>query len=295
MIMAKPLYENVGIGSIIRKIGECNCVGSGYDISTLLTQQTPREDECRDLCIVSGSKIIVVDFKAPRIITRNERVYENVSTRITNLMNIIGLENSFIGFLHGYLQVNPSPQNVVGGYYLSTASPLTTAFVSLSNFNANQGSRPSSVASVGTVRLMGLAVGSNCPLHYFNMYSIFTNEKLAAGVSSIPCRADDTYIDPWILEYCLPCGSLCDITITIKYGAFERDVISFSLARLLQELKFCRIGYRVEADHREKIIRAVKQIISERHYFGYVWLISYSPILGINAIPLSTRFPEEKW
>lgn len=294
-MMAKPLYENVGIGSIIRKIGECNCVSSGSGTSTLLTQQTPREDECRDLCIVSGSKIIVVDFKAPHLITRNERVYGNVLTKITNLMNFIGLENSFIGFLHGFLQVDPSPQSVAGGYYLSTASPLTTAFVSLSNFALNQGSRAGSVVSVGTVRLGALTVGNDCPLYYFNMYSIFTDEKLAAGVASIPCCVENTYVDPWILEYCLPCGSLCDITLTIKYGAFEGDVVSFSLARLLLELKSCRIGYRVEANNREKIVSAVKQIISERLYFGYVWLISYSPILGINAIPLSTRLPEEEW
>ena len=52
----KPLYENVGIGTIVKRIGECTALTSDYNMSILLTQQTPREDECKDLCITVGSK-----------------------------------------------------------------------------------------------------------------------------------------------------------------------------------------------------------------------------------------------
>jgi|GEM_PF-5663555 len=71
VVVNKPLYENVGIGTIIKRIGECTALTSDYNMSILLTQQTPREDECKDLCITVGSKIVVIDFKAPDQITHS--------------------------------------------------------------------------------------------------------------------------------------------------------------------------------------------------------------------------------
>ncbi|MCE4602387.1 MAG: hypothetical protein F7B18_04305, partial [Desulfurococcales archaeon] len=133
--MNKPLYENVGIGTIIKRIGECNALSGDYGLSILLTQQTPREDECKDLCITEGSKLIVIDFKAPDDIDYQKRHYKNVRIRIGKLGNIIGFNNVFLGLLHAALRINILYSiSHSKGYFMHIATPLSTVFIPLNEF-----------------------------------------------------------------------------------------------------------------------------------------------------------------
>ena len=283
------MYENIGIGSIIRKIGECNCIGLNRVASTLLTQQTPREDECRDLCITTGSKIVIVDFKAPDTISRYERVYENVSTRITRIMEVIGAKNSFIGFLHGFLRVDPSGGGG-NGYYLSIATPLTTAFVPMSNSLLKYGS-----FSVGKVRIRNSGLTGCSPLFFnpFGYYytslinSIFADESTAINVSRTPCCLYRYFSAPWVLDLCLPCGSICEFSMEISYGGSRSfRVHPLSLAKLLWRLSTCTLGFRVSKENREVLLSAIREIAGTGDYPGSIWLFSYSHQLGLHAFPL---------
>ncbi|NPA99605.1 MAG: hypothetical protein GXO43_09530 [Crenarchaeota archaeon] len=127
-MVAKPLYENIGIGSIIKRIGECTALTNDYTLSTILTQQTPREDTCKDLCITKGSKLVIIDFKAPDVIRESERIYSYVRINAKGLEEFVQTGNFLVGFIHGALRLDVTNGS---GLYLHAATPMTTIFIPL--------------------------------------------------------------------------------------------------------------------------------------------------------------------
>jgi len=232
----KPLYENVGIGTIIKRIGECTALTGDYDLSIRLTQQTPREDECKDLCVTVGSKIVIIDFKAPDEISDAERVYRNVRTRINGLKSILKSNNLLLGLLHATLRVPPAAGQT-SGYFLHIATPMTTIFIPLSEFGRH--ARPYSlVAKLGDIRIRNikyycfpcegilydimssekdLVMEASVPSCYKYLYLLNNINKLCYNHSIFYEICRPACIKAVCSNCCLSCGGLCNVTLIWKY------------------------------------------------------------------------------
>jgi len=133
---SKPLvYENVAIGVIAQRVGECRLANRYIsNPQQLVTQQiTSLEKLYRDSVIAKGDKFIVIEFKAPRLGNKGLR-YENIDIRtLMAIAKKFREENVFLALIHAYLPLNAIPKNIGNGFYLWFAVPGTTAFIPLSN------------------------------------------------------------------------------------------------------------------------------------------------------------------
>ena len=67
--MARLVYENIGIGTILQRLGECRYANGYYSNPRgMLTQQTRAERQTRDLALIGDLKLLVFEFKAPAIV-----------------------------------------------------------------------------------------------------------------------------------------------------------------------------------------------------------------------------------
>lgn len=299
----KPLYENVGIGDIIKRIGECNALVDDYELFIRFTQQSPREDECRDLCITTGSKLIVIDFKAPDEIHSDRRVYRGVSTRIGSLENIIGSDNLFLGLLHALLAVE-APQSS-RGYFLHVVTPMTTVFIPLSSLSGKFRRAPGGVINFGDIEVRGVDF-PYCPCLPFRGF--YRPEDLVALATIPSCRFANiryrgvSYVChylrlvetcPCLCSFCgISCGGLCRVLIyaNINNGPFWERV--FTLASLLWMMRCCRLGHQVRDADRDKIINNIIEFSSKKDIEGkdnYIYLFIYTPGIGFRVVPLGGR------
>lgn len=312
---SKPLYENVGIGTIIRRIGECTALTNDYNIDVRLTQQTPREDECKDLCISVGSKVVVIDFKAPDQISSSERIYNNVTTRIGNLRDILTSDNLLLGLIHAALMVDPSSQRRSSrGYFLHIATPITTVFIPLSRFpHARQ--KSSGIVNLGTLRVRG--VKHSCPFRYYERIrniivseeelirnaiipschkycDLFTcNNRLLCGLIRLmrESERESDVLLKLLQRFCcserfdcgLSCGGLCYVDL----GMPCQWVQGYTLASLLWMMRCCRIGYYVkDSAERDKLLEFLYKK-SEGNGSKYVYILVYTPKIGFQMISLN--------
>lgn len=318
-MLGKPLYENVGIGTIIKRIGECNALIGDYDLSVRLTQQSPREDECKDLCITVGSKIVVIDFKAPDKITSQERLYRNVKTRRTSLIKYLGSENILLGLFHAALTINPRRQS--NGYFLNIAVPATTIFVPLSQFTGPTKSNPASTVNLGDIRIEEIEyIDSQC-----DFYSRIcrNSEELLVKTSVVPscyhsgnveansiyrlCRLHSRFC-PILWESCLEaicshscfsCGGLCDVNVHGMINNKKVRMKGYTLASLLWMIRGCKLGYRVESNEKRNIIMDLLASFSRvsieqdniKNTVDYIYLFTYTPGIGFQLTPLSIFQP----
>ncbi|MEB3779698.1 MAG: hypothetical protein GSR85_05640, partial [Desulfurococcales archaeon] len=270
--MSKPLFENIGIGTIIKRIGECNALSDDYSLSILLTQQTPREDECKDLCIAGGSKLVVIDFKAPVVIDYQMRRYKNVRTRVSRLGNIIGLNNIFLGLLHAALKI--STQCVINynkGYFMHMATPLSTVFVPLSEFNGNSHTFQKGTLYFGNIDIN--EIDYNCIFCNGLLKRYLESESLIILKSMTPtcCSIRNNLCFNTIgfsPQYCDFCYDLCEAKIEVKisssYATNSLWINGFTLSYLLWLIRSCKIGYHIRGrEDREKIIEELLSLIGD--------------------------------
>lgn len=173
------LYENVGIGSIVFKVGECNAASRGEMAARVYLTQQVRDGErlFRDLGLAVGSRLVIIDFKVPRDIVSGrgaaEKIYDVERIRrlgeAVNRLAGAGLRcysppaatvykgvnggipeaNAFLGLIHAYLLTAPQRRAGGGGFYLARAAPATTAFIDLVTLSsALHGGSPRSSSSL---------------------------------------------------------------------------------------------------------------------------------------------------
>ncbi len=316
VVVNKPLYENVGIGTIIKRIGECTALTSDYNMSILLTQQTPKEDECKDLCITVGSKIVVIDFKAPDQITHSGRVYRNVKTRIKGLEYLLGSDNLLLGLLHATLRVTPQTGRT-SGYFLHIATPMFTVFVPLSQFT-KYAQISSLTVKLGDIIIRdveyscfpcegilydimsserNLILSASIPSCYYYRNSIFNINRLCSCYFIISRLRWFACIESVCSECCLSCGGLCNVILygnISRHHASEVPIRGYTLASLLWMMRCCELGYYVKSKReRDKILEYLSSNILGTRYregegYEYIYLISYTPGIGFQMVPLST-------
>lgn len=305
----KPLYENVGIGTIIKRIGECTALTGDYNLFTLLTQQTPREDECKDMCITVGSKIVVIDFKAPDQITSSERVYLNVRTRINSLKSTLGLKNLLLGLLHATLRVTPHAGQK-NGYFLHIATPMTTIFVPLLQFVKDK-QYSSNTLNLGNIKIKDFEY--SCFACEGILYNIMSSEKDLIFRASIPSCYNPEYTLPSnfakicqhysiLHEACLPacieaacpnscfsCGGLCDVILKGNIGSYFSNsylIKGYTLASLLWMMRCCKLGYYIKTEgDRDEILEYLGKWIQEGEN-KYTYILNYKPGMGFQVIHL---------
>ncbi len=81
--MVRLVYENIGIGAILQRLGECRYANGYYSNPRgMLTQQTRLERQSRDLALIGDLKLLVFEFKAPAIVQAPNKNfvlrYENI-------------------------------------------------------------------------------------------------------------------------------------------------------------------------------------------------------------------------
>ncbi|MEB3780913.1 MAG: hypothetical protein GSR85_11920 [Desulfurococcales archaeon] len=289
--MGKPLYENVGIGTIIKHIGECSVLMGDYDLSVLLTQQTPKEEECRDLCITVGSKLVIIDFKAPDIITTQERIYRNVKTRIKGLKGLLGSSNLLLGLLHATLEDSPGKRN--SGYFLHVAAPMTTIFTPLFQFtDLAKVNSTNNIMNIGDIKVRNIKYPFWYHLEDIGCNNIWRLCQPCYELYPITWRP---YLEFTYLFQCLSCHSLYSIRILVTVNNNNRFIAEgYTLSSLLWMIKKCNIGYKVQSDEdRTKIVEAFLgpsgKIDREdmRTSVEHIYLLVYTPGLGFQVIPLN--------
>ena len=315
----KPLYENVGIGTILKRIGECNALVGDYGLSVFLTQQHRElERECRDLCITVGSKAIIIDFKAPNQIRVDARSYERVELLVAGLENLIRSNSYFVGFLHAALRLDFNGQPT--GYFMHIATPMTTIFIPL-NYIMKLAQIQNGKAKFNTVRITDIRYRPT--ICEDRLTSILRNERLVVAVSRVPscyqggflCRHVSydcllmieellrplcrvllrECLDFYCRYCCLSCGSLCRVHAEVHATATNRAEITegYTLARLLWLLRTGRIGYSIESDRmRAELLRSITAVIDRlgrgRDVQPHLYMFVYTPGLGVQAIPIGS-------
>ncbi len=130
--MPPIIYENVAVGKILQRIAECRLINFFSDMNILLTQQTrPLEEKYRDMAIMAGDKIIVIEFKAPEI-TKEGLRYTFSSYKQIQALKRLQRElknNVFIGLIHARLLRERSSIKSRSGMYKFNAVPATTIFI----------------------------------------------------------------------------------------------------------------------------------------------------------------------
>ena len=252
---SKPLvYENVAIGVIAQRVGECRLANRYIsNPQQLVTQQIkPLEKLYRDSIIAEGDKFIVIEFKAPRLSNKSLK-YENIN--IGALMAIAKKfreENVFLALIHAYLPPNAIPKNVGNSFYLWFAVPGTTAFIPLSNLLQNLKIRSGKIS-----------------LNVINARPPIKIEYISTQIPS--CIRQPTPIvkqEP----YCASCGGLFfggpgklrmpELYVDVNGITFS--VRSYTFASFMKSFTDCFIGSRIgstgEVEELHKLLQELREL-----------------------------------
>ncbi len=231
----KPLiYENVAIGIIAQRIGECR-LANRYIVNPqqLITQQIKSlENLYRDSIIAKGDKFIVIEFKAPYLSNKGLR-YNNINIRtLTKIAEKFHKRNVFLALIHAYVPIRIVPTRISNGFYLWFAVPGTTAFIPLSSL--------SQVLKV---------TGNKVSLNVIRAYP-FTNITYISTLTP-SCMKQPTPIvkqEP----YCASCGGLFSGPSTLKKPRLDIDVNgntfnieSYTFASLMKSFVNCYLGFEI--------------------------------------------------
>ena len=250
---SKPLvYENVAIGVIAQRIGECR-LANRYILNPqqLVTQQiVPLEKLYRDSIITRGDKSIVIEFKVPRVSSKGLR-YENIDIRaLMAIAKRFREENVFLALIHAYLPSHAIPKNVGNGLYLWFAVPGTTAFIPLSNL-------PQALKASGT----------KISLYVIKAIPPINISHVSTQIPS--CVRQPTPIvkhEP----YCASCGGLYlggpgklrmpELYIDANGKTFSAK--SYTFASLMKAFTDCFIGFEVESTRE---VEELHKLLQELH------------------------------
>jgi len=274
---SKPLvYENVAIGVIAQRVGECRLANRYIsNPQQLVTQQiTSLEKLYRDSIIAEGDKFIVIEFKAPRLGSKGLK-YEDIDIKaLMAITKKFREENVFLALIHAYLPPNGIPKNVGNGFYLWFAVPGTTAFIPLSSLPH--------VIKTSSVKISLEVISANPSI---NMSYIS---------SQIPsCVRQPTPIvkqEP----YCASCGGLFlggprklrmpELHIDLNGNTF--NVRSYTFASLMKSFTDCLIGSRIGSTREvEELHRLLLQELYELTTSLALLVLSRE---GISFIPISS-------
>jgi len=253
----RPLvYENVAIGMIAQRVGECR-FANRYLMSPrqVITQQTRSLEKLyRDSIIAEGDKLIVIEFKSPYVIkssyiNREILRYANIDFGIlTSIAKRFNDENVFLALIHAYLPNSAILRKATPGFYLWLATPGTTAFIPLSQLTSQ------------------LKVKS----HKLTLDVIISRPSVDVNYVSVlipSCAAQPTPIVKFE-PYCASCGGLLlrprtlrkpKISVVVNGSALE--VESYTFASLMKMFTRCPIGFRVK--HVDEIGEILRHILVE--------------------------------
>jgi hypothetical protein len=273
---SKPLvYENVAIGVIAQRVGECRLANRYIsNPQQLVTQQiTSLEKLYRDSVIAEGDKFIVIEFKAPRLSSKGLK-YESIDVRaLMAIANKFREENVFLALIHAYLPPNTIPKNVGNGFYLWFAVPGTTAFIPLSNL-------PQALK----------ASSAKISLAVINAHPSMNIAYISTQIPS--CVRQPTPIvkqEP----YCASCGGLFfggpgklripELRVDLNGNTF--NVKSYTFASLMKSFTNCLIGFRIgstrEVEELHKLLQELYELTT-----SLALLVLYKE--GISFIPISS-------
>jgi len=248
------IYENIAIGIIIQRIGECkgrNNIG----ISSIFTQQTPLDRIYRDSIFSVSDKIAVIEFKAPEFVTMGNRsVLEYRRINIKSLEKIasnLGDSNVFLALVHAALDPKDYPTTTPRGLYLWYAVPTTTVFVPFKEIRRRNISQGTTDIDIKINRCTGKALV----------------QQYLGPTCMIQCPLTKKL--PW----CASCGGLylnfskknvfLDIDIHIPRLGIQLKgctIMGYTLASLISDFIECKIGYEVTKDTYENIKDIVMKI-----------------------------------
>jgi len=111
--MNKLIYENLAIGVIAQRIGECRFANKYFNLRMVITQQTigkmNLEEKYRDALLSVNNKILIIEFKAP-VVKRTQDgdiVLEYGNINLPKLKTIadkkIGENNVVLALIHTLL------------------------------------------------------------------------------------------------------------------------------------------------------------------------------------------------
>lgn len=285
----KPLLENVGIGAIIERLGECRALNCDWELSSILTQ-TYAEEYCRDLCITVGSKLLLVDFKVPSRVERNYRHYDRVTFAIPDRLRYIYFDHNnnirsnimYLGLIHATIEEDF--QSLCPGFYLYYAVPMTTIFADISKIVQSVPQGCKRIINRENIRVKTASIAS--PLRLF-----LRDGRLASHRALIPDCIRMSYAGmctpncaPVLLSCnlqwycrnierkcgtCLSCGGLCGVRVEIYRGVRPvKTIRALTLAELIWGLRCGTIGYTVKSrDEAKRLVNDISMLLY--HDYSY--------------------------
>lgn len=275
MTMSKLVYENLAIGVIIGRIGECRFANKFFtSLSMALTQQTPLERRYRDALMNVRDKLIVIEFKAPYITSDSKLVYKKIPmNKLMRIAKIIGEENTMLALIHALLTPNDiqsAYSSRRSGTYMWLATPATTAFIPLAKLPLN----------IKNMTEANIKIVNAHP--YANTWYANTPISTCAKQSYLTKRE----------PVCASCGGLYYRFGQLRTPVLELEggvrVRSYTLASLLKTFIECRIGFTI-ALARE----IVESFLPEILYLATPTTAIIAQFQGTPVlIPIGAREPE---
>jgi len=244
MTSSRLIYENLAIGIIAQRIGECRYANKYFvNVKMAMTQQIRRlEEKYRDAILSIGDKLLVIEFKAPTLSTNNTLKYENIYLdKLKKIADLVGEGNVMIALIHAALPKLEVLTAKSTGTYLWLATPGTTTFIPLKQVLR--------YAKPGNIDIEVLEAINSVNIDYVN--------------TLIPTCAKQTHLmrEPW----CASCGGLymgpaqtrkvaLDVQIIQKSTAsnIQARMSSYTLASLIREFAKCKIGRIVNEKLQER-------------------------------------------
>ncbi|NPA98698.1 MAG: hypothetical protein GXO43_04900 [Crenarchaeota archaeon] len=231
----RVIAENVAIGVIMQRLGECRYANRYvWHLKAALTQQhASLEQKYRDAAVSVGDKLLVLEFKAPECNVDGEKIYKGIDmSKLEKIANIVGERNVLLALIHAYL----APKYVasvasVGQssyFYLWLAVPGTTAFVPLDELPAH--------LKTGTIKLKVLNSIPPVNISYVN--------------TLIPTCAKPSLQNPE--PKCASCGGLYFAPSSLRTPILELEnsvrVRSYTFAALMKLFTECQIGCPITSE-----------------------------------------------
>lgn len=234
--MPKLVYENVAIGVIAQRVGECRYSNRYFvDLRMAVTQQVRGLDErYRDTLFLVNDKLLVIEFKAPRVKQGGVLVYEKVNmAKLRRVAQCIGEGNVFIAFIHALLPRTCIVRARPMGFYLWLATPGTTAFVPLIELPQN----------IKNNNKLSIEVIKAQPCTNF----IYASTLIPTCAKQFSLTKQE--------HHCASCGGLYDgpdqlrkpiLTLSGSFGRIH--VLSYTLASLAKSFIECKIGCQISEE-----------------------------------------------
>ncbi len=253
--MRKIIYENVAIGAIIQRIGECRILNLLPNLSSILSQQSPLEKLRRDLSIQTGDKLIILEFKSPTLLNKCLR-YEDIKwSALASIANKVGDENVFLALIHSRLPEKERQKiRSPNGLYKFQCVAATTSFISLKELKKQ--------VSIFRKDI----IVERCKGEHDGLYANFPS----CATNPLPP------IIKALLHKHIPCYSCGGIRKhTLEISQVNASISAHSFAYLITSLHTCTLGYK---------LREYEDMLENVRELDHPLILYYSPILGLKVV-----------